>query len=93
MPNKLYLNSVFHDNPYAGPSTSLLSDEDEDVTTSPSLTFGVEPRIPSVVPSSGRGRGGHKADYRALQRNNSRSNETGPDIALGTVHQIFTIFI
>ena len=32
--------TVFHDNPYAGPSTSLLSDEEEDVTTSPSLTFG-----------------------------------------------------
>ena len=38
----MMLNSetVFHDNPYAGPSTSLLSDEEEDVTTSPSLTFG-----------------------------------------------------
>ena len=38
----MMLNSetVFHDNPYAGPSTSLLSDDEEDVTTSPSLTFG-----------------------------------------------------
>ena len=79
---------VFHENPYAGcPSTSLLSDEDDEVTTSPSLTFGVEPHqhprseIPTHVATS-RGRGGHKAEYRALQRNNSRS-EPGPENSQG----------
>jgi hypothetical protein len=69
---------VFHDNPYAGPSTSLLSDDEEDVTTSPSLTFGVEQ--PRVSSTSSRGR---KGDYRALQRNNSRSNDPDGENSVG----------
>ena len=43
----------------------MSDDDDEDLTTSPSLTFG-------IVESSAASRGHHsKADYRALHRRNS----------------------